>query len=326
MKAITLFSGIGGVACGFKMAGIDVIGSVELDPLNRQYSEDCQKMHAINFPGSNFYLNQVGEVADKLPACDLLQASTVCSNFSIAANMNNGRGETLQDTQMARDTVTAIKTCNPTHFLLEQVAGYQNTRSLKIIVDHLKASGYNITADVVELADYGIPQYRRRFFLMASKSHRWRFPAKRKRMGWLEAIAGVKLTRSHLTNGQKEALQELDKSQFDFEKGILVQRGGIKSKARRHDQPAWTITRSMFTDGRNPRTNRKEVMNFVRVDGCWKLPIRCLGRLGGFPDWFEFGEYGGQGIGYSVPPRFIKLLIESNLDYCTNLPETNLQK
>lgn len=270
-------------------------------------------MHAINFPGSKFYLNQVREVADQLPNCDILQASTVCSSFSIALNMGSKGGETLKDTQMARDTVTAIKTCDPSHFILEQVAGYQGTRSLGIIVDHLKASGYKITADTIELADYGIPQYRRRFFLIASKSHQWRFPPIHRRVGWLEAIAGVGLSRSRLTNGQKEALIGLDKTRFDFQKGILLQRSGVKSKARRHDRPAWTITRSMFTDGRNPKVNRKEVMNVVNLDGVWKFPIKGLARLGGFPDWFEFGEYGGQGIGYSVPPRFIKKLIEVNL-------------
>lgn len=321
--AITLFSGIGGVDCGLTMAGVDLIGAVEYDPVNPGYSKDCEMMHKVNFPDSKFYLQFVGEVADKLPPCDLLHASTVCKNFSVGAQFaRGGITETLQDTQMARDTVTAIKTCNPSFFSLEQVAGYAKTRSLEIITETLKKGGYKITADVIDVYDYGIPQNRKRFFLLASRGKPWGFPPKQRRIGWREAIAGVDgLYKTRLTASQRKALMDWLGEGNSLDRGILINRVGTNRTIRKHDQPCWTITRSQWSDKgavAHPGSRiRTQAINVVNSDGVWGLPIRAIGRLGGFPDWFQFGKYGGQGIGYSVPPRFIKLLVSHNLENCS---------
>lgn len=310
LTGVTLFAGVGGVGCGMQMAGVRVIASVELDIENRAYSEDCQAMHEVNFPDGDFYLNQVGEVADLLPGCDILQASTVCKHFSAAASINGGIQETLQDTALAKDTTRAIVRCNAPHFFLEQVPGYQDTRSLEAIAKCLDKEGYKMVSDVVDMADYGIPQNRKRFFLLATRSGiNWGFPAPAKRqIGWREAIAGIALEPSTLTQKQQLALIKSLDDTYDLYKGVLIQRIGMNTTIRRHNEPCWTLTRSSFTDGKGAA--RGTSINVVNVDGVWKLPIRAIARLGGFPDHFQFGRHGGQGIGYSVPPRFVKQLLQ----------------
>lgn len=308
LTGITLFSGIGGAAYGMKMAGVDILASVELDVENRAYSEDCQAMSAINFPDADFYLNEVGDVAELLPGCDILQTSPVCKNFSQTSFVNSAK-ESIADIRMAEDTMRSIARCNPTHFFLEQVPAYEGTRSLEIIANALISGGYKIVSDVIDMADYGIPQNRRRFILLATREDKvWGFPPQQRRMGWKEAITGIPLEASTLTFKQEQALIKALDDSYDLQKGVLVQRIGLNRSVRRHDEPCWTITRSSFTDGKGAARNTS--INVVNLSGVWRLPIRAIARLGGFPDSFALGKHAGQGIGYSVPPRFVRQLLE----------------
>jgi site-specific DNA-cytosine methylase len=293
------------------MAGVEVIVSVELDVENREYSESCKQCHEVNFPDADFYLNEVGAVADLLPGCDILQASTVCSHFSLGATISGAMQETLADTGLAKDTATAIARCNAPYFLLEQVPGYQDTRSLEIIVKVLQSEGYKITTDVLDCADYGIAQNRKRFFLLATRGTTpWGFPLpSKKQLGWREAIAGIKLEPSSLTQRQQsKLLKSLDRD-YDLSKGVLIQRIGLNTSIRRHTEPCWTITRSSFTDGKGGA--RGTTINVVNYEGVWSLPMRAIARLAGFPDSFALiGKHIGQGLGYSVPPRLIKQILD----------------
>ncbi len=311
LTGITLFSGIGGAACGMQLAGIKIIASVELDIENRPYSEECQEMSDRNFPDADFYLEEVGKVADILPGCDVLQASTVCSNFSAFSRVN-GSQETLRDTQLAKDTVKAILRCNAPYFWLEQVPGYEGTRSLEIIYKCLEGEGYSIVSDCLDMADYGVPQNRKRFFLLASRAKAWGFPQPWKRqIGWKEAIAGCELIPSDLRLSQQLALMKKLDNSYDLSKGVLVQRyGGMSGNisVRRHNEPCWTLTRFAFTDGKGKARNNS--INVVNLQGVWHLSMKAIARLGGFPDGFELGRFAGQGIGYSIPPRFVKQLVE----------------
>jgi len=310
MKGITLFSGIGGAAYGMQMAGIAIAASVELDLENQEYSRDCQGMSSVNFPGSFFYLTRVGDIADKLPQCDILQATPVCRKFSMLENMRSGgMGETLADTAQARDITIALGRCEPRCFWLEQVPRYRDTRSLDIIVKQLELMNFSLTLDCLDVADYGIPQNRKRLFLLASRGGEWRFPLPSKRIGWKEAIAGIPLEPAYFTKRQQAVLLSKLDNNYDLGKGILIQRSGLGTAIRRHNEPCWCLTRSSFTDGKGAA--RGATVNVLNENGFWNLPIRAIARLGGFPDSFQLGKHAGQGIGYAVPPRFAKQLIEA---------------
>lgn len=311
MDGVTLFAGIGGVSCGMKMAGVDSIASVELDVENRPYSENCERVYNLNFDG-DFYLHTVKEAIPWLPHCDILQASPVCKNFSPVARLNCSE-EMLQDIALAEETVAAIARCTPEYFFLEQVPDYATSRSLEIIQAYLAREGYIVNCDTLDLADYGIPQSRKRFFLLAGKNRVWRFPEPRTRTGWKAAIAGIKLESSKLNERQiNTLLGKLDLGGLDLKKGILIQRNGLSAAVRSHDQPCWTITRSCFTSGNVNAKDRKESINMVNTEGFWSLPTRAIARLCGFPDSYKLdGDHVGQGLGYAVPPRFVKQLIDT---------------
>ena len=309
LTAVSLFSGMGGVDCGFKMAGFTPIASVEFDEENQEYSKDCERSHHINFPDAKFYLEPVQGMAGKLPKCDILQVSPVCRHFSAAANMVGGlRGEQAEDLEMARSVVQALNDCSPHYFMLEQVPGYLESSSFEAIVQALETNGYRYDYKVLDLADYGVPQNRKRLILLAGKDRVWNFPALQRRVGWKEAIAGIPLEPCTLTRRQQLHLIE-QVADYDLSQGVLIQRIGLNIAVRRHSEPCFTITRSMFVDEK--KANRSKVATVINSQGVWNLPVRAIARLCGFPDWFHLGKYTGQGLGYAVPPKFVKLLCSS---------------
>lgn len=315
LATISLFSGMGGVDCGFKMAGFTPIASVEFDEENQEYSKGCERSHLINFPDAKFYLESVQKMAGRLPKCDILQASPVCKHFSAAANMVGGmRGEQTEDLEMARSVIQALHDSSPGYFMLEQVPDYVNSQSFELIAQDLEVNGYRYDYKILDMADYGVPQNRRRLILLAGRDKAWKFPALQRRVGWKEAIAGVQLEPCTLT--QRQQLQLIKQvGDYDLSQGILVQRIGLGTVIRRHNEPCWTIYRNMFSDGKGGTRNK--VITVINAQGIWNLPLRAIARLCGFPDWFHLGKYAGQGLGYAVPPKFVKLLCSSLISDCS---------
>jgi DNA (cytosine-5)-methyltransferase 1 len=314
LTGITLFSGIGGAAYGMKKAGIRMIASVEYDEENSKYSDYCKRVSSINFPDCHFYKAKVEEVAAYLPRCDVLQASPVCSNLSVANHMRSyvaskqkGK-ETRRDHVMAKGIVTAIRSTCPTYFWLEQVPAYLKSDSFGIIKNFLDAAGYEMKIKVIDAADYGVPQNRKRLILLASKNGLWDFPSERLRMGWKEAIAGIELMPGKLSERQILTLINKTKKgiEYDMKKGILVQNDGLSPTIRRYDQPIWTLTRNTFKD-----RETSAVGTIVDDEGLWYIPVKGIARLCGFPDDFYIeSRYGGQGLGYAVPPLLAQVLTQ----------------
>lgn len=308
LTTVSLFSGIGGVDCGFKMVGFNPIASVEFDEDNAEYSKDCERSHHQNFPNAKFYLEPVQKMAGRLPKCDILQASPVCAHYSAAANLGQGMREEKEDLEMAEAVTQVLRDCSSSYFMLEQVPGYLDSQSFELIAQSLEGGGYRYDYKILDLADYGIPQSRKRLILLAGRDRVWRFPEEQRRVGWKEAIAGIELEPCTLTRRQQSNLiaQVAD---YDLSQGILVQRIGLNIVVRQHNEPCFTITRSMFVDDK--KASRSKVATVVNSQGVWNLPIRAIARLCGFPDWFHLGKYAGQGLGYAVPPKFVKLLCSS---------------
>ncbi|HEY9598334.1 MAG TPA: DNA cytosine methyltransferase [Cyanophyceae cyanobacterium] len=314
ITTVSLFSGMGGVDAGFKMAGFDPIASVEFDEDNQEYSRDCERSHLINFPDAKFYLDPVQKMGGRLPKCDILQASPVCTHFSAAANMVQGkRGEQTEDLEMAQATIQSRRDASPGYFMLEQVPDYINSQSFELIAQDLESDGYRYDYKILDMADYGVPQNRKRLILLAGRDRVWEFPREQRRVGWKEAIAGIQLEPCALTRRQQ--LHLIDQvADYDLSQGVLIQRIGLNIAVRRHNEPCFAITRSMFVDEK--KASRSKVVTVINADGIWNLPLRAIARLCGFPDWFHLGKYAGQGLGYAVPPKFVKLLCSSLiLDY-----------
>lgn len=170
-KIITLFSGGGLFVCGAIAAGLKPVGAVEWDrDIASVYSRNFNSPVTIG-PIENVNPRQwkmsVGEL-------DVLQASPVCKNLSVA-NTNHKKagksGETYSDLNGALSVVRHIASLRPKVFILEQVWGYTSSYCFKMICNSLKKLDYNFTFEHINAADYGTPQTRKRLFLIAIQNN-----------------------------------------------------------------------------------------------------------------------------------------------------------
>lgn len=152
----TLFSGFEGVGIGATAAGYTHLWGVE-------YDADIAAVAERN--GFPTIVSDVCNVDySTLERPYHLHASPVCKNASVAKVDGE---ESPVDIETANAVCRAIVTLRPTLFTLENVRGYIHFQAFRNIVAMLRQCGYQMTQDVLNAANYGVPQTRERLILVA---------------------------------------------------------------------------------------------------------------------------------------------------------------
>lgn len=171
--AIDLFAGCGGLSSGLIAAGFDVLAAIEKHP-------DAARTYSANHPNVKLYEGDIRDVTPKgllrdlaLPqgtTVDLIAGCPPCQGFTRLTE-SNGRRDRRNG--LVRQFLRFVKTIRPKVCMLENVPGLTTTRKGKRYLNELRhgleAAGYHISYDVVELADYGVPQFRKRLILLAAR-------------------------------------------------------------------------------------------------------------------------------------------------------------
>ena len=155
VEALDLFCGAGGLSLGLGAAGISVVAGVERD-------EDAAATWANEHPGALVHQGDVDQVDwRRFDGVALVVGGPPCQPWSIGG-LRQGEGD-LRDGWPA--FIGAVRCLRPRAFLAENVAGLtegvMRTRWVRLVGD-LVDLGYNVSAQVVNAADYGVPQKRRR--------------------------------------------------------------------------------------------------------------------------------------------------------------------
>lgn len=166
--AIDLFSGAGGLTVGLKRAGFKVVAAVEVD-------EEISKTYAKNHPEVILINKDIRKVSGRgilkltgLKKIDLVAGCPPCQGFSKLTDKhhrNDMRNELVLE--MAR-IVAELK---PEICMMENVPGLASRGSplLDAFEGKLNSMNYKIKRDVFQMADFGVPQSRRRLVLLAGK-------------------------------------------------------------------------------------------------------------------------------------------------------------
>ncbi len=169
LTAIDLYCGAGGLTEGLKQAGFSVIGAVDISPLAIEAFE-------ANHPETVAWRRDVRglsptEVMNRLQIApgdlDLLAGCPPCQGFS---SMRTHRQAThVEDRRNALVAQFArfAEALEPRALMMENVPALREDRRLKLMLTRLRKRGYELSYDVLNAADYGVPQRRRRFVLIA---------------------------------------------------------------------------------------------------------------------------------------------------------------
>ena len=165
LKALMLFSGIGGMSLGFKKAGYRIIGHVEIE-------ESANAIYAKNFPDSKCFGTDIRKVTDQqlkeikkgYGEIDVIAGGPPCQGFSLAGKRNvlDPRNELFHE--FAR----FAKILKPRAILLENVRTLLSMQTKEgkplkdLLVQTFDDAGYNLIYKPVNAKEYGVPQSRER--------------------------------------------------------------------------------------------------------------------------------------------------------------------
>lgn len=164
MKSLDLFAGAGGMTLGFKKAGIESIGAIELDRF-------AAETFSYNFPDIPMYNRDIHsfsneEIMEKFEGVDIIAGGPPCQGFSVSGPSQYGIID--KRNTLIMEFYRFIKVLKPRYCVLENVKGILNgkmnssQKALDTYRNKLKAIGYETRVFVLQAADFGVPQHRER--------------------------------------------------------------------------------------------------------------------------------------------------------------------
>jgi len=175
-EAIDVFSGCGGVSCGLTLAGFKVKAAVEIDISAANTYNSYPPLSNVNVLSGI----KRGDIC-KLSGKDILTAAGIrrddiyllagcppCQNFS-RQNPNNKNKPIEERKKLLFEFLRIIEELEPPFVLMENVPGIKGDSNKQILSEFLTHMNekYKVEQDVLNAADYGVPQTRKRFVLHA---------------------------------------------------------------------------------------------------------------------------------------------------------------
>ncbi len=164
MKFIDLFAGLGGFHKALHGLGHECVFASELDPVLREVYKTNWKIE----PHGDIR-KIVDNNIDDIPDHDILCAGFPCQPFS-KAGKQKGRADTDRGT-LFDEIVKILRHRTPKFFILENVpfiAKHDNEETWNYMKSELESAGYTVDHEIYSPQDFGIPQHRKRIFIVGS--------------------------------------------------------------------------------------------------------------------------------------------------------------
>lgn len=158
---MSLFSGCGGLDMGFKMANYKIIWANEND------KEICN-VYGKNLNEEIICQDITKIPLNEIPECDILIGGPPCQAFSMIGKRNTDD----KNFKLIWDYVKVLEKKKPKRFLMENVVGLKSAKDnlgnnvVELLTKKIVKLGYSVNSTVLNAADYGVPQRRKRFFIM----------------------------------------------------------------------------------------------------------------------------------------------------------------
>ena len=174
LKVVELFAGVGGFRLGLEKSAFEVIWSNQWEPSTKK--QHASMVYEARFGNKGHSNKDIALVAiDEIPDHDLLCGGFPCQDYSVATTLNNSKGLKGKKGVLwwsIHRILEEKKNKRPKYLFLENVdrllksPGTQRGRDFAVMLQSLNELGYAIEWRVINAADYGMPQKRRRVFFL----------------------------------------------------------------------------------------------------------------------------------------------------------------
>lgn len=168
---VDAFAGIGGLSLGFEMVGCRVVAAIESNPHHAAAYKRAHESHVVVFerPVEEIRATDIFRLTNLVRGdLDFLVGGPPCQPFSFA-----GRRYGAQDARggLVWEFADLVRSLQPRVFVLENVVGLQSIHEGALLRNLTRLLGrhYSCRTLVLDAAEYGVPQHRRRLFLIGSR-------------------------------------------------------------------------------------------------------------------------------------------------------------
>ena len=309
-KVATLFAGCGGGCLGI-MGGFNYLDipysrrNTEIVFANEWDKYACQT-YRFNFGNNSLTEGDICNIPSKdIPNFDILTAGFPCQSFSFA-----GKRKGIEDARgmLFMQVARVLKEKQPLAFICENVAGILSSNGgadFRIIHKTIKECGYDIFFKVLNAANYGVPQKRRRLFMIGFSSdldsRNFTFPSPLPEPVPLKAVIEADVAQRYYFSDKSVA-------------GALaaIKRTGIrKLNAANIELPCPTLTLNLH------KSTCQSTDHIVKLgDKYRRFTVLEAQRIQSFPDSFMFPVSASQAykqIGNAIPPLLMWHILNSVL-------------
>jgi DNA (cytosine-5)-methyltransferase 1 len=172
-KIVSVFSGAGGIDFGFEKAGFETVFATDI------WNKACESLKA-NFPKSEIICDTIEnidfkKIKKKYKVIDGLVGGPPCPPFSKSRFYRKEKERGIEDEDgfiTVSNYFRAVEELNPKFFFFENVHGFvfkPHQSALELVEAESERLGYKIFHNVLNAADYGVPQTRQRFICVGIK-------------------------------------------------------------------------------------------------------------------------------------------------------------
>jgi len=317
LKYIDLFSGAGGFSLGFDNKGFQNVFSIDIEP------SFCET-YRHNFPNHQLIEKDICDLSDseinylkEFDEIDVVIGGPPCQGFSIAGNIGRKFVDDPRN-RLFKEFVRVVKVIKPKFFVMENVARlytHNKGATRNEIIKDFEKLGYKVDCKILNSADYGVPQVRKRvIFIGASTNQKIEFPQKE-----VENYVSVKEALSKypkLESGDESSIPNhiaMSHSEQMLTKMSYVSDGGDRNEIPVKIRPKSGDVRKYikYASDKPSVCVTGDMRKIFHYEQNRALTVRELAKLQSFPDDFVFKGSRisqQQQVGNSVPPKMAEAI------------------
>lgn len=288
---VSLFTGAGGLDLGFERAGFTTIWANEFD-------KKIWETFEHNFPHAKLDRRSITDVSpDEIPDCIGIIGGPPCQSWSEAGAQ---RGIKDERGQLFYDYIRILKQKQPLFFLVENVSGIlhpKHSTAFNGFIQEFKNAGYEISWQLVDANDYGVPENRLRVIIIGYRKDlkkKFEFPKPQEYKPTLrDAI--YDLPQAICAEDKNKTNGNLPVPNHEYMNGGFSPIFMSRNRVRSWDEPSFTIQaggRQCPIHPQAPKMEKESENKFTFSPGHEKkyrrFSVRECARIQTFPDSYLF--------------------------------------